>query len=189
MKFNALCTPVHHCPNMDNMHHTYVTASDHQHILNTTPPTTITTKSTTTTTTTSMKNGNNSTNNQHLQPWYLHQRLDNGPNNASRVVWAHGEFFYFSLCIFLILNIMDSYYWSIEVMEGLREGSGEKNRPKRRNTHRLGHSVSFFIFLIVFFYILTMIVKLRRLQLYGGPLRSLRSFIYLYLCFLYILIM
>ena len=62
--------------------------------------------------------------------------IDNGPNDASHVVWAHGEFFYFSLRVFFILNIMDSYYWSIEVTEGLKEGSGEENGPKRRETRR-----------------------------------------------------
>ena len=112
--------------------------------------------------------------NHHLQPRYLHQRLDNGSNDASRVIWAHGKFFYFSLRVFLILNIMYSYYWSIQVTEGLREGGGEENRPKRRDTRCLGHSVSFLFFSLCFFYILTIIVKLQRLRLYGGPLRSLR---------------
>ena len=58
LEFNALCTPLHHCPNTDNTRHIYVTTGDRQRILNTPPPTTtILTKSTTTT----LKNRKNST--------------------------------------------------------------------------------------------------------------------------------
>ena len=35
--------------------------------------------------------------------------------------------------------------------EGLREGGDEENGPKRRDSHRLGHSVSFFFFFVFFF--------------------------------------
>ena len=45
---------------------------------------------------------------------------------------------------FLINNIYSSYDY-IKAMEGLREGGGEENGPKRR------HSVSFFKISIVFY--------------------------------------
>ena len=99
--------------------------------------------------------------------------LDNGPNNVSCVVWAHSEFFNFSFHVFFILNIMDSYHWSIEVMEGLREDGDKENGPKRWVLCRLGHSVNFFFFSHHVFYILTIIEKLQRLWLYGGTVSIL----------------
>ena len=59
-----------------------------------------------------------------------------------------GEFFF---CVFfLILNKIYSTYGYNKATEGLREGSGDENGPKRHISRHLGHSVSF-LFLIVFF--------------------------------------
>ena len=111
VEFNALCTLLHHHPNIDNTRHTYVTSGDHKRILNNTSPTTTTTTTKSMTTTKEYEEWQQQHHNHHHhQPWYHHQRLNNGPNDASHVVWAHGEFFYFSLRVFFILNIMDSYY-------------------------------------------------------------------------------
>jgi hypothetical protein len=41
------------------------------------------------------------------------------------------------------------YYWFIEATEGLREGVGDENGPKRCQTHRLGPTWVFFSFLRV----------------------------------------
>ena len=49
----------------------------------------------------------------------------------------------------LILNNIYSYYGYIKGTEGLREGGDEENGPKRRESRRLGHSVSFRFFLIL----------------------------------------
>ena len=74
-----------------------------------------------------------------------------GPNDAIHVVWAISTSFFNSSCLFLLINNIYSSYDYIKATEGLREGGGEENGPKRRNTRRLGHSVSFLYISIVFF--------------------------------------
>ena len=141
MEFNALCTPVHHCPNTDNMHHTYVTASDCQW-----PPAHPQHNTTHIHDNNEIDDNNNKKYeerqqqhhnhyNHHLKPWYLHQWLDNGPNDAWWVFFFLFVFFYTKQYGQLL-----KIYWSYG---GLREGSGEENGPKRHDTRRLGHSVSF----------------------------------------------
>ena len=68
-----------------------------------------------------------------------HRQLDNGPNDASRVVWAIRWVFVFSSCFFSLLNNIYSNYDYIKATEGLREGGDEENGPKRRESRRLGH--------------------------------------------------
>ena len=65
-----------------------------------------------------------------------------------------GEFSFFP-CFFLILNNIYSYYGYIKGTEGLREGGDEENGPKRRESRRLGHLVSFFFFFLFFFFTYT----------------------------------
>ena len=77
--------------------------------------------------------------NYHQQPRYHHRQLDNGPNDASRVVWAIRWVFFYSSCFLLLLNNIYSYYDYIKATEGLREGGDEENGPKRRESRRLGH--------------------------------------------------
>ena len=110
--FNTLCTALQSFPNTDTTRHTHVTAGDRQHILNThhQPP----------------RQRQNWRRQQqkkdeewqqqhhihhihHQQPWYRHKRLDNGPNDTSRVVWAirwvfffHRVFFYTKQYILLL---------------------------------------------------------------------------------------
>ena len=77
--------------------------------------------------------------NHHQQPRYHQRQLDNGPNDASRVVWAIRWVFFFSSCFFLLLNNIYSNYDYVKATEGLREGGDEENGPKRRESRRLGH--------------------------------------------------
>ena len=104
LEFNALCTPLHHCPNTDNICHTYVTTSDRQRILNTPPPTTtISMKSTTTTT----KNSKNSTTTTTTTT----TTTSNSGTTTSNSIMAqttrlasfgpYGEFFYLYSCFFI----------------------------------------------------------------------------------------
>ena len=51
-----------------------------------------------------------------------------------------------------ILNNIYSYYEHTEAMEGLREGSGEENGPKRHEMHCLAISKCSSFFLFVFFF-------------------------------------
>ena len=74
--------------------------------------------------------------NHHQQPRYHHRQLDNGPNDASRVVWAI-RWVFFSSCFYLLLNNIYSNYDYIIATEGLREGGDEENGPKRRKSRRL----------------------------------------------------
>ena len=59
--------------------------------------------------------------NHHQQPRYHQRQLDNGPNDASRVVWAIRWVFFFSSCFFLLLNNIYSNYITLK----LRRGSGK----------------------------------------------------------------
>ena len=72
-----------------------------------------------------------------------------GPNNASRVVWALGEFFLLYSCFFLYTNDLYRYYLRYT-------GKNDDNRPKRRDTRRLGTRWVFFWFIRVSPNILTM---------------------------------
>ena len=60
------------------------------------------------------------------------------PNDASGVVWALGEFFFFYFFISLILtNVLQVY--TTEYRSGREMGAGgDENRPKRHATRRLG---------------------------------------------------
>ena len=78
-------------------------------------------------------------------------RLGDGPKQWVASFGPKVSFFFPSLFFFLILNIIYRYYRHIEGTEGLREGGGNVNRPKRRQTHCLGNWWVFFFFLSVFF--------------------------------------
>ena len=81
----------------------------------------------------------------------------------------------YPLCtlIALILPIRMSYMISIYKKHKYKFKKTRTNGPNDA-IHVVWAIQWIFIFLIVFFYILTIIVKLQRLRLYGGPLRSLR---------------
>jgi hypothetical protein len=61
-----------------------------------------------------------------------------GPNDARRVVWALGEFFFHFFRVFLVLNDVHRHYGLPKGMEGLSGGSDNDNGPKRRVLCRLG---------------------------------------------------
>ena len=62
-----------------------------------------------------------------------------GPNDASGVVWAIGEFYYYFFRVFLYINHF--FYIITVVIYQLhdRNDGDDENRPKRRQTRRLGH--------------------------------------------------
>ena len=62
-----------------------------------------------------------------------------GPNNAAGIVWALGESFLSLISFLFTVNAFNSNYWSLKVMEGLREGRDDDNGPKRREMRHLGH--------------------------------------------------
>ena len=80
--------------------------------------------------------------NHHQQPRYHQRQLDNGPNDASRIVWTIQWVFFFSWWFFLLLNNIYSNYDYITATEGLREGGDKENGPL----------VRLFFILRVFFY-------------------------------------
>jgi len=71
-----------------------------------------------------------------------------GPNDARRVVWAIGVFFYISFVFFFTLTNILQYIH--DVCD--REDGDDENGPKRCQTRRLGHRCVFFNFFCVFFY-------------------------------------
>jgi hypothetical protein len=61
-----------------------------------------------------------------------------GPNDARRVVWALGEFFFISVVFFYLFNDVYRYYGRSKGTEGFSGGNDDDNGPKRRETRRLG---------------------------------------------------
>ena len=82
-----------------------------------------------------MKNGNNNTTSTTSNP----STATNDLIMAHHCLGLLVCFFFFSSCFFFILNNIYSYYGYNKAMEGLREGGGDENRPKRRDTRHLGH--------------------------------------------------
>jgi hypothetical protein len=62
-----------------------------------------------------------------------------GPNDASGVVWAIGEYFFIFLRVFLSANYCFMIYTVVIYEVRYREAGNDENGPKRRQTRRLGH--------------------------------------------------
>ena len=58
------------------------------------------------------------------------------PNDANRVVWAVGAFFFIIIRVFIILIYFYNYYSNPDRLTGDYD---EENGPKRREARRLGH--------------------------------------------------
>ena len=86
-----------------------------------------------------MKNGNNNTTSTTSNPSTATNDLIMAQTMRVALFGPFGVFFFFSSCFFFILNNIYSYYGYNKAMEGLREGGGDENRPKRRDTRHLGH--------------------------------------------------
>ena len=61
-----------------------------------------------------------------------------GPNDASHVVWALGEFFYIFFMFFFVFNDLHRYYGNSKGTVWFNAGNNNNNRPKRRVSRRLG---------------------------------------------------
>ena len=78
-----------------------------------------------------------------------------GPNDASRVVWALGEFFSFSSCFFLVFNDLHRYYRFSKGTVWFNTSNDDDNGPKRCETLRLGPRWVLFNLFLSFIYYLT----------------------------------
>jgi hypothetical protein len=61
-----------------------------------------------------------------------------GPNDARRVVWALGEFFFLISFFFFVFNCIYRSTDALNVRRGSIEVNDDDNGPKRRETRRLG---------------------------------------------------
>ena len=82
-----------------------------------------------------------------------------GPNDASRIVWALGEFFYYLLCVFffLVFDDLHSYYGFSKGMVWFNTGDNDDNGPKQHETRHLGLGECFLLLFIVFIILITIV--------------------------------
>ena len=87
-------------------------------------------------------NHNHSNHSNHIDPHNSNnseEETKSGPNDAGRVVWAIGMFFFSFFRIFLLLTSLFMFYSCYTGMGRLREGCSDENGPNRRRSRRLGH--------------------------------------------------
>ena len=66
-----------------------------------------------------------------------------GPNDVRHVVWALGEFFFHFLRVFFfVFNDLHRYYRLSKGTVWFNTSNDDDNGPKRRETRRLGQSLS-----------------------------------------------
>ena len=80
-----------------------------------------------------------------------------GQNDARRIVWALGEFFFHFLRVFFfVFNDLHRYYRFSKGTVWFNTSNNNDNGPKRRKTRRLGPRWVFFNFFFSFIYYLKM---------------------------------